>query len=179
MSEREQLVQNIQNSIPMVSVAAQYAAEHFELKEKLKKAERPLGCLTGFISAAAVVWIFLSLYVVVVIVYALLTESTLTDEEKKEFYTLLLILLVVMLPAVLWLLFRSIVTKRKKKKLQAEIALCLSKAEAVWNDPCFAWLPPYYRGIYSFDCIRTYVENGRADTLKEALNLLEMEHRRR
>jgi hypothetical protein len=58
MSEREQLVQNIQNSIPMVSVAAQYAAEHFELKEKLKKAERPLGCLTGFISAAAVVWIF-------------------------------------------------------------------------------------------------------------------------
>lgn len=68
--------------------------------------------------------------------------------------------------------------KKYRKKLQDErAALENNKAqlEALKNDASLAWLPYDYRDSTSFRYMFGYLQNMRANTLQEAINLFEVE----
>lgn len=68
-------------------------------------------------------------------------------------------------------LFLPIINKIKKKK-NAEKATI--EIEKLMRSPELTWLPYDYRDSYSFNTIKQYLVNRRADTLKEAINMYEI-----
>lgn len=84
------------------------------------------------------------------------------------------IILIVVFAAILALQIRSRMNRKKK------ITDLTAKNNELTNNPVLAWLPMDYRNGYDFFKIAEYVQNQRANTLQEAINLLEREkHERR
>ena len=61
------------------------------------------------------------------------------------------------------------------KAAQARIAKIDAELEVLSHDASIAWLPYRYCTSACFDTIASYVANGRVDSFKEAVNLLEQE----
>lgn len=62
---------------------------------------------------------------------------------------------------------------KKLKETEAELDKEINEYNALINDPANMWIPANYRDAVSFSAIAGYVDNKRAFSLKEALNLLE------
>ena len=72
-------------------------------------------------------------------------------------------------------LFFTVMRHKRVKACKAELAKLESDLLNLQNDSVLSWLPMDYRTSSCFAGISSYVSNGRADTLKEALNILENE----
>ena len=69
---------------------------------------------------------------------------------------------------------------RRVMKCKSTIAQSQQKLTILSLDDSLSWLPESYRTASAVFYIAEYVQNGRADSLKEALELLETElHRKR
>ena len=145
--EREELLQKINESVPIMSELAKaedVIAEYPKVKSK------------GF------KWITISLwpaFLGIMVFIGFLTAS----EDKLLF---LLITLMLFVPTGL-AIFAFI--KKKQKYDEA-----VNKTKEIENNPTLSWLPIGYRNSFAFSYISDCITSGRMDTLKEALNDFEM-----
>lgn len=156
MSEKELFIINANNSLPLAQKLNQLEDEFEQLSEEIEQ-KKKFGCLwamaLGFSALMAI------LGVVAILAYGL-----------KGFTSMLFFFAIASPPVILLVLrLRRIITcKTKIQELERNIA-------NMQGDISLAWLPTEYRTGSCLNAIIGYAQNGRADTLKEALNILENE----
>ncbi len=69
------------------------------------------------------------------------------------------------IPIYLYIWHKKDIKKKEQIKKHSEVAA----------DPSLSWLSAKYHDSFYIFKIAEYINNGRADTLKEALNMLEQE----
>ena len=153
MNEKEILIQNVNGAIPTAQKMKQLENEIDQLSAEIEQ-KKKFGCLW-------VVAFFFSFAFVISGVCFILAE---------EFGSMLFAFAVASLPVIFLILRlkRINACKSKIKELEGDIA-------NMQNDTTLAWLPAEYRTGSCLTAIIGYVQNGRADSLKEAINLLENE----
>ena len=153
MNERETLIQNISAALPIAQQMSLIEEEVGKLhEEREKKKKIGVGLIILLIIAVLCV-----LYGFVVIV------------ATKHLDGLFNVVLgVIPFVAVYKRLQRA-------KECLIKIEELKEKYQGMQNDSNLSWLPMDYRSSFCISEIATYVQNGRADTLKEAINLFETE----
>lgn len=102
-----------------------------------------------------------------VVLFDLFSLSVMFKNGFALFAVLLILLACVNIPFVL--MWRNAAARKGKiSKLTAQLA-------GYRSDPSLSWLPPAYRDSFSWEKIGEYIVNLRANTLQEAINLLETE----
>lgn len=69
----------------------------------------------------------------------------------------------------------TILNKTALDKIKADISSLDTEHKKLRNDSKLHWLPEAYRNSTDISMIASYIQNGRADTMREALNLLEQD----
>lgn len=154
MSEKEQIIQNVNAAIPVAKQMAELEAEVAENTEKEKKSRSSkwLFVIPLFFGAAALMQLMRG-NIAQVLVFAVIT-------------------------AVLCFIILSL--KNKHKKCEQALAESKKKLELIKTDPALSWLPAQYRNPACVNNIMDYIQTGRADTMKELFNLLDEDiHRQR
>ena len=162
--EKQELIDNINKAAPVIQKMRPLEAEKEELEGKIAKISAKgsgNGCLLyGAISVFSLFFfIFLAVMGVLFII------------SSPEYFMGGLFF---MLPLVLYIGDR-IKKDASIKAAQARIAKIDTELEALSHDASIAWLPYRYCTSACFDTIASYVANGRVDSFKEAVNLLEQE----
>lgn len=104
-------------------------------------------------------------FVVALFIIALLFESFQIEILQNTF---------LIIGVVLGILY--VLSNRKKvKQFKSKISECEETLENLKKDNSLAWLPYDYRDFTSFAYIFQYIQNSRANSLKEAINLYETE----
>ncbi len=156
MNEKEIFMANVNNSLPLAQKLNQLEDEMEQLSEEIER-KKKFGCLwamaLGFSALMAI------LGVVAILAYGL-----------KGFTSMLFFFAIASPPVILLVLRlkRIITCKTKIQELERNIA-------NIQGDISLALLPTEYRTGSCLNAIIGYAQNGRADTLKEALNILENE----
>ena len=160
--EKQELIDNINKAAPVIQKMRPLEAEKEELEGKIAKISAKgsgNGCLLyGAISVFSLFFFIL---------LAVMGIMLIIEKDVADGFLL-------MLPIVLY-----IISQMKKtasiKAAQARIATIDTELEALSHDASIAWLPYRYCTSACFDTIASYVANGRVDSFKEAVNLLEQE----
>ena len=153
MNEREILIADISGSFESMRVVEAIEAEFILTLSKRAKA-RGVGR-------------FILFYLVGAALGGLIMMMFANSQAAGSLIGFALFILPILLPIVM----RIMSTKTYDKKLnKLNEELVTAK-----NNPSLCWLPMAYRDSFSFKNIATYVQNMRANTLQEAINLLETE----
>lgn len=151
MNEKEILIQNVNGAIPTAQKMKQLENEIEQLSVEIER-KKKYSCLW------VVAFVFSFVLVIGGIGLIYVEEFTLMPFAVASLPVIFLILR----------LKRINACKSKIKELEGNIA-------NMQNDTTLAWLPAEYRTGSCLTAIIGYVQNGRADSLKEAINLLENE----
>lgn len=151
MNEKEQLIQNISNSMPVTQELKKLEDEVNLVFDKIYKKEK-------FWKG----WKVLTIIDLIIFVPALI----LSFSDLKELPGVLLFGIPVYL--FIW-------HKKDIKKKEQNINELKQKHSEVASDSSLSWLPAKYRDSFCISKIADYINVGRADTLKEAINMLEQE----
>lgn len=151
MNEKEILIQNVNGAIPTAQKMKQLENEIEQLSAEIER-KKKYGCMW------VVAFFFSAMLVIVGIGLIFVEEFTIMPFAFASLPVIFLILR----------LKRINACKSKIKELEGDIA-------NMQNDTTLAWLPAEYRTGSCLTAIIGYVQNGRADSLKEAINLLENE----
>ena len=161
MSEKEQFINNVNGAIPMAQKLNQLEDEIDTFSAEIEQ-KKKFGCL----------WVVAFTYSVLMVVMGV---AAILGYCLKGFTSMLFFFAIASPPIILLVLRlkRVNVCKAKIQELERNVAI-------IQGDSTLAWLPAEYRTGSCLDAIIGYVQNGRADSLKEALNLLEADmHRQR
>ena len=153
MSEKEMLLQNIAAAAPITQQLGQIEAEISDLSDEREK-KKKVGC--G--------WIGLLIICVLAVLWGL--GFVILDKDFSGLITFA----IGAVPIAIFI--KRILRAGECKKKISELA---AKYQGLRNDTSLSWLPPDYRDSSSINAIASYLQNGRADSLKEAINLLETE----
>lgn len=153
MTERDELVANISASLEAMKKIEFYENELEYLSENRRKA-RGVGSFVLFYLVGAVLGGLL-----------MMIFANVNDMSGLIVFSMFI------LPILVPIIARIIRTKHYDKKI-AETTPELIEAK---NTPVLNWLPVTYRNSVSFSYIASYIQNMRANTLAEALNLFETE----
>lgn len=151
MNEKEIIIQNVNGAIPTAQKMKQLENEIEQLSAEIER-KKKYSCLW------VVAFVFSFVLVIGGIGLIYVEEFTLMPFAVASLPVIFLILR----------LKRINACKSKIKELEGDIA-------NMQNDTTLAWLPAEYRTGSCLTAIIGYVQNGRADSLKEAINLLENE----
>lgn len=154
MSEKEMLLQNIAAAAPITQQLGQIEAEISDLSDEREK-KKKVGCGWIFVLFCAAIAALCGLGFIVL---------------DKNFGTGFLYFAMGAVPIALFVM-RILRAGECKKKI-SDLA---AKYQSLRNDASLSWLPPDYRDSSCINAIASYLQNGRADSLKEAINLLETE----
>lgn len=153
MNEREYLIQSINMSMAIMKQIHDLEEQIENLEDELEQKDKKLGCGTyailgflGFLALAGMERVF-----------------------KGGLSGILYIV-----PLAAYSIF-IIQRQNKVKKYKANLKQLNATLSGLQNDSVLSWLPMDYRTSDAFASIGSYISNGRADTLKEALNLYENE----
>ena len=176
MGEKEILIQNITNAM---SAAKKMEPLEMEMNKyeaiinvpKKKKNISLFGFLMGYLR-----WVFVISLLVTAGMTAVLTFMAVGGLEFDAAFMCLIMTVILGLLAYI-VGFRKIVKKILAKKRLPELQ---REHAEISSDDSLSWLPEEYRTFGCINAINRYVNTGRADTLKEALNLVDLEiHRDR
>ena len=152
-NEREAVIAQATNCLPVMTSMKENEDKIEGLEEEIEKYEKK-----GKISYAIFIYIICLFIVGMILIKA------------PNFIQWLAIIACVPIP----------VMYRKKKlnkaaELKAQKQDCENQISVLKQDATLSWLPYDYRDATSFAMILSYLENMRANTLREAINLLETE----
>ncbi|MBQ7834830.1 MAG: hypothetical protein IJ385_03515 [Ruminiclostridium sp.] len=153
MSEKEELIVNINNSFESIRKVEVIETEILLNLDKRRKA-RGVGS-------------FILFYLVGTAIGGLIMVMFSHIQALGGLVAFSLFLLPILMPIVT----RIMRTKQFDKKID-ELNETLVKAK---SDPSLSWLPMAYRDSVSFQFIASYIQNMRANNLQEAINLFETE----
>ena len=156
MNEKDQLIQNINGAMPVAQQMQKIEGEIDQLKDEIER-KKKYGC--GWM-----------LMIVIAAVSGIIGFIFIAAGEGKKIPSALLCFVIAAVPIVFIIrrFMRSSECKRKIQELEQQRA-------SLQNDPSLAWVPAEYRSGSCLAEIINYVQSGRADSLKEALNLLDEE----
>lgn len=145
MNEREQLLNNISNSFESMKI--------IEIKENIcDRTEESINRLKKFCRIRILfIYIFCAAFI-------------------SKSFDLSLQFIVLAIAVSIW-----IVSKAKLKSLKSKLQKKENDLHNSKSDVLLQWLPMSYRDSTSYKLIAGYVNNMRANTLQEALNLMETE----
>ena len=151
--ERDAILAQATNCLPVMTSMKENEDKIESLDDEIEKYEKK-----GKIIYA------IFIYIVCFLIVAIILQKT------PNFIQLLGMIAIVPIP----------VMYRKKKlnkaaELKAQKQECENQINVLKQDATLSWLPYDYRDATSFAMILSYLENMRANTLKEAINLLETE----
>ena len=102
-----------------------------------------------------------------------------SDKTRRDHFIILGVALIIFYLLGIVVIVHTISKYNSSKKKLAEVNQNLSEKraelETLKNDEVISWLPYDYRDSTSFVMMYNYLNNMRASSLKEALNLLEVE----
>lgn len=156
MNEKDTLVQNVNGALPTAQKMNQLENEIVQLNAKIEE-QKKFGCLSVLPAFFAVTLIPSGYFL-------------LMHPNGKKLLGLLLLAIGCVLAYFVFI--KRIIRQGQYKKRIAEVQ---QECEVLRDDATLAWLPAEYRTGSCLNAIISYVQNGRADSLKEALNLLENE----
>lgn len=148
MEEKEQLIKNISNARPVMERMVEIMDMQDVLSAKIGKKEDSK--------------------IAVILAYLFLGSLPLLQLGNVKSFAGFIVLLIFALPIILFILHR-----KKKKARMSQYFKNAQEIEALKLNVALVWLPESYRHPYCYYNIAEYISNGRADNLKEALNLLE------
>lgn len=164
MNEKEQLLQNINAAMPIAQQMQALETEINALEAEVEKKSH-YGCGTVFVLGLGLLFGFIGIGILL---------SGLSKNSGDIKASLIFIVVIVL---CLGYLFRRI---KRVMTCKSQIGMSKQKLLVLRQDNSLSWLPESYRTSGCIAAIRSYLSDGRADTLKEALNLLETEmHRQR
>ena len=149
MSEKDQLMQNINASIPIAQQMVQVENEIAQIEEKIEKKKKFWGGMKIVAIIAAVI------FVLGILMIASGTKFDISILFPIPFIVIYILHLIIM------------------NKVKKQIEPLNQKLTALRAEPSLAWLPDKYRDGGCIYKIAEYVNNGRADSMKAALDLLE------
>lgn len=153
MNEKEVLIANISGSFESMRVVEAIEAEFILTLTKRAKARGVGRFILFYLVGAALGGLIMMMFAHVEAISGVIAFS------------------MFILPILLPIVMRIMSTKNYDKKLN-KLNEELVNAK---NNPSLYWLPMAYRDSFSFKNIVSYIENMRANTLQEAINLLETE----
>ncbi|MCM1133013.1 MAG: hypothetical protein NC340_06040 [Ruminococcus flavefaciens] len=165
MNEKEILLNNIREAEPVMREMGIIENEISRLNiEKAKLARKNNGCLHYFLAL---------IEAAVIIVCTITGIFIVADGESWG-----ILLFIPVAIAILITILIPIVKKTKAKSIAGKIQELAGQHNSLESDARLSWLPSMYRTARCYNSIAGYLMNGRADTLKEALNLFETEQQR-
>ena len=159
MNEKEQLIQNVNASVPVMEQMHQLEMEITALEDEVQKKSQ-YGCGTGIVLGMVVLFGIFSLGI-------LLGGRNNNPNDTQQ-----ALICVGIMVVCLVFLFRQI---KRVKTCKSQLGLSKQKLILLRADNSLSWLPESYRTSSCISAIRSYLLDGRADSLKEAINLLETE----
>ncbi len=161
MIERENLIKNIQES---AHIAEQMRNVEEELLKCVESADK-----YSVNKKPSVITIIAAIIDLIIILFGGGFETVVGG-------LLIIACTIIVAKYVLTLLLSTLFVKNIKNKA----ARLDAEHTRLRNDQSMQWLPDTYRNSTDFNMIASYIKNDRADTLREAINILEQEtHYRR
>ena len=159
MDERELLIRNVNEAMPMTPQMKQLEETISSLSEEYNKKKK-----TGIIGA-------ISIFFGGIFLLTGISTSLLSIEEKNTFNLITALFITILGFVIIHVGYKK--KKKRAKKCEKLLAENRNQLTILQSSPGLAWLPPDYRTSECINIISSYVNSGRAETMKEALALLD------
>lgn len=159
MDEREQLLECARQSAPAIKELADCENKYLKLFEKETKFKKREG------------WVWLGMILCPLLVLGAIIFIITGKEPSAKTLGTDLTMCVVLGGIGAFCIWRFMTHLKRKN----ELAEASAKVDRAQDNPALSWIPPKYRITTYIGKIIEYLQNMRAKTLQEAINLLETE----